>query len=160
MPNWMTSEVRITGPDDEIARFRAAHISKDEDGEDILDFNSVIPMPLELKGTQAGACIDALVWALGGELCAERDLLRKLGMCSAADTPFDLPWVQDLGITTREKLLSWAGIERTEALDAARRALELERSTGYRNWYDPSLTFSCHFVEADTDIDYFETYTA
>ena len=32
MPNWMESEVQITGPVDEIARFRVAHIRKDEHG--------------------------------------------------------------------------------------------------------------------------------
>ena len=205
MPNWMTSEVQITGPSDEIARFRSVHICSDEAGEDWLDFNSIIPMPPELKNTKSGGYIDVLVWALGGELYAERNLWRKLGMHAAADTPIGRPWLRDAGITTRQELLLWAEKEHPDQLDAARRTREVERATGYRNWYDwqlenwgckwgcsefmwlsddktafymdtpwsapspvfeklvelyPSLTFTCHFVEAGNDIDYVETYTA
>jgi hypothetical protein len=128
----MISEVQITGPGDDIGRFCSAHIRPNGDGEDMLDFGSILPMPSELKDTNSIVDIDVLVWALGGELCGERDLLR---LHSGADTPFDRPWVRDLGITTREELLRWAEMERAEELEVARRVLEIERSTGHRNWY-------------------------
>lgn len=136
MPNWKSNEVQITGSYDEIARFRIAHISKDSNGEDMLDLHSIIPMPSELLDTESGGYLDSFVWALGGELWAEQSLVRKLGMRSAAKTPLDLKWVRDLGIATREELLRWAEMERPNELDSARRAIEIERSTGYRNWYD------------------------
>jgi Ferredoxin-like domain in Api92-like protein len=128
----MINTVQITGPADEVARFRVTHICLDRDGKDVLDFNSIIPMPSELKHTESRVDIDVLVWALGGELHAERDPFR-LG--SGDDTPFDRPWVRNLGVSTREELLRWAEMERTDDLDAARRLLEIERSTGHRSWY-------------------------
>ena len=50
----MTTEVQIDGPADEIAHFRAAHITKDDEGHDTLDLDSIIAMPRELKNTIAG----------------------------------------------------------------------------------------------------------
>ena len=96
MPNWMYSEVHIHGPNNEIGRFRAAHICKDNEGEDTLSFDSIIPMPPELRESHPGrGYTDALVWALGGAFHAEKNLLRKLGMCSADDTPLSLSWLQE-----------------------------------------------------------------
>ena len=130
MPNWME---RI--PTDEIVRFRAEHIREDEDGDDWLDFNSIIPMPPQLRGADAGAS-DAFVWAFGGELHSSRDLLRRVGLYSADDTPLDRPWVRSLGIATREEFLRWAEKNRPDQLAAAERAMENESATGYRDWYD------------------------
>ena len=138
MPNWMESEVQITGPVDEIARFRAAHIRKDEDGDDELDFGTVIPMPPALENSEAGMS-DVYIWALGGELYSARDLLRQFGLRSADDTPLDWPWLRGLGITTRGAFLRWAEANHPRELDVAKRAMELERATGYRDWYDWQL---------------------
>lgn len=135
MPNWLESEVQITGPVDEIARFRVAHIRKDEHGDDQLDFETIIAMPPELRDTQAGSS-DPYVWALGGELYASRNLLRRIGLHMAGATPLDWPWVRDLGITSREGLLHWARENRPNELTVAKRAMDNERATGYRDWYD------------------------
>ena len=135
MPNWMECEVQIIGPADEIARFRTAHIGNYQDGELQLDFDSIIPIPPELRDTNATPS-DAFVWALGGELYASRDLSRRLGFEMADATPLDLTWVRELGITSREGLLNWAEVNRPHELAVANRAMEVERATGYRNWYD------------------------
>jgi hypothetical protein len=135
MPNWLYIEVHIDGPIDEIARFRAAHIRED-DGKVKLDFNSIIPKPPELNDTECGGYTDVLIWALGGELYAKQNLLRKLGMQSADDTPLDWPWLRERGIASREELFRWAEKEIPDKLDTARRILEIEHSAGYRSWYD------------------------
>ncbi|MDT7813477.1 MAG: hypothetical protein QOJ42_3393 [Acidobacteriaceae bacterium] len=135
MPNWMESEVQITGPVDEIARFRVTHIRQDEHGDEELDFETIIPMPPELKDTEAGSS-DPYVWALGGELYASRNLLLQLGLRPAGATPLDWRWVRDLGITSREGLLHWAKENRPNELVVAKRAMDSERATGYRDWYD------------------------
>src|SRR5690242_9459523 len=96
MPNWMYIDVHIDGPMDEIRRFRAAHICRDNDSQDMLDFDSIIPMPPELNDTECCSCYtDELIWALGGELYARRDVLRKTGMHSADDTPLDRAWLRE-----------------------------------------------------------------
>jgi hypothetical protein len=89
MPDWTYIDVHIDGPMHEIGCFRVAHICKDNDGQDMLDFNSIIPMPPELSDTECGRYTDELIWALGEELYAQRDILRKIGMHSANDTPLD-----------------------------------------------------------------------
>src|SRR4051794_2237033 len=99
----MESEVQITGPVDEIARFRAAHIRRNEDGLDQLDFETVMPMPLELRDSRVGSS-DLYIWALGGELYAARNLLRQIGMRLSDASPLDWQWVRNLGITSREGL--------------------------------------------------------
>ena len=135
MPNWMQCMVRITGPADEIVRFRAAHIREDEDGNEHLDFNSIIPMPPQLRDADHGGS-DAFIWALGGDLHPSRGLLRRVGLYSADDTPLDWPWVRSLGIATREEFLCWAEKNRPDQLDMAQRAMDNESATGYRDWYD------------------------
>jgi hypothetical protein len=132
----MYVDVQIDGPLDEIRRFHAAHICNDNDGNDMLDFNSIIPMPLELEDTESGGYTDVLIWALGGELYSQRNVLRKIGMHSADDTPLDRAWLRELGIATREELLRWAEKELPDELDTARRVFNIEHSTGYRSWYD------------------------
>ena len=116
----MHIDVQIDRPTDEIRRFRAAHICKDNDGQDMLDFDSIIPMPQELKETECGSYTDELIWALG-ELYARRDVLRKTGMHSADDTPLDRAWLRERRIATREELLRWAEKELPGELDTARR---------------------------------------
>jgi hypothetical protein len=135
MPNWMECAVQIIGPTDEIARFRTAHIGNDRNDELQLDFDSIITMPPELRDTNATPS-DAFVWALGGELYASRNLSRRLGYEMADATPLDLAWVRELGIISREGLLNWAEVNRPDKLVVAKRVMEVERATGYRNWYD------------------------
>ena len=132
MPDWMESKVHITGPADGIDRFRSAHIREDKDGNDTLDFDTITPMPAVLKNTEPGA-YDEFIWALGGELDAARNVLRQF---TADDTPLGWRWVRNLGITTREEFLQWAKMNRPDQMEAARRAMENERTTGYRDWLD------------------------
>ncbi len=138
MPNWMECEVRIIGPTDEITRFRTAHIGNDQNGELQLDFDSIIPMPPELRDTNATPS-DDFIWALGGELYAARGLSRRLGYETAAATPLGRLWVCELGITSREGLLNWAEVNRPHELAIAKRGMQVERATGYRHWYDWQL---------------------
>ena len=125
----------IIGPTDEITRFRTAHIRNDQNGELQLDFDSIIPMPPELRDTDA-APSDAFIWALGGELYAARNLSRRLGYETADATPLDRAWVRELGIISREGMLNWAEVNRPHKFAVAKRVMEVERATGYRNWYD------------------------
>jgi hypothetical protein len=67
MPNHVTTKMRVTGPAEAVARFRAAHLRKNEDANPMdegdqyqFDLSSVVPRPAELEGTvAAGAKEDA-----------------------------------------------------------------------------------------------------
>ena len=90
-------------------------------------------MPPALKDAEPRSS-DAYVWALGGELCSSR--MRQTGLRYVEETPLGWPWVRTLGITSREVLIHWAEENRPDGLAAAKRAMEVEHATGYRDWYE------------------------
>jgi len=53
MPNWCSTDFIVTGPVEEISRFREAVRGSDNNGETPFDFDRVIPMPSELNDTTA-----------------------------------------------------------------------------------------------------------
>lgn len=55
MPNHVTTRCTITGPADEVARFRETMIRTDDKGGAMLDFNGAIPMPEILVGSSASS---------------------------------------------------------------------------------------------------------
>jgi hypothetical protein len=61
MPNWCNNEVNISGETEEVQRFK--EFVRDKDLDRIADdgnpfsFNSILPMPKELKGTRSPATI-------------------------------------------------------------------------------------------------------
>ena len=48
--NWCSTDFIVTGPVEEISRFRKAVRGSDNNGETPFDFDRVIPMPSELNG--------------------------------------------------------------------------------------------------------------
>ena len=52
MPNWCLNRVTVCGDEKEVARFVAAVKGKEEP----FDFESILPMPKELKKVQMGSC--------------------------------------------------------------------------------------------------------
>jgi hypothetical protein len=53
MPNWCYIDFTVSGPAEEISRFREAVRGVDDSGENPFDFARMIPMPLELHDTTA-----------------------------------------------------------------------------------------------------------
>jgi hypothetical protein len=53
MPNWCYTAFTVTGPDEDIARFREGVHGSDDSGETPFDFDRLIPMPSELLDTTA-----------------------------------------------------------------------------------------------------------
>jgi len=53
MPNWVSTDMVVTGPAEDIARFKELAKS----GEDVLSFDNLVPMPKELRGTSSPASI-------------------------------------------------------------------------------------------------------
>jgi hypothetical protein len=49
MPNWCRTDFNVTGPAEDIIRFREAVRGSDHSGETPFDFNRVFPLPQELR---------------------------------------------------------------------------------------------------------------
>src|SRR6266404_7505039 len=86
MPNWCYTDFNVSGPCEDITRFREAVRGSDDSGETPFDFDRLIPMPSELGGTIAdsGTAYEAYYG----------DAERILGY----------PWVKSLKIETVEQL--------------------------------------------------------
>jgi hypothetical protein len=109
----------VTGPVEEIARFRQTCIRRDEKGELNFDFNSLIPMPAILEGTEAGSPVD--------------DALSVLGRDDLAWMPLSLEErLSHRNVPDVEALKEKIG---PETLEKARKSIEAFEQTGAPNWY-------------------------
>jgi hypothetical protein len=115
MPNHVTTTFRISGPVGALAAFRARHFTQ-EDGETTLDFNTVIPMPEILKGSEASSAVDDAIEALTG------DRQYEFGRASWSAE-------QEAALAARLRALT------PEQLEAGRRALRAKKETGHTAWY-------------------------
>jgi len=85
MPNWCYINFTVSGPAEEISRFREAVRSVDDSGETAVDFNMLVQMPSELHDTTADGTAYEVYHGN-----PERILGRR--------------WVKELGIETVEQL--------------------------------------------------------
>ena len=130
MPNHVTTNCIITGPSEEIERFYTTIIRTPEETEEVtLDFNLVIPMPDVLKSTDADGDVDLGIEVLTGEP-------RVSIFGGRSESYLDMPWVQELGITTIEELRLWAENDEPDAIKSGEAALAAYGETGFYDWYD------------------------
>jgi hypothetical protein len=133
MPNHVTTHCVITGPRDELERFRTTMIRAPEGkDEETLDFDLITPMPRTLKTMTAGSNAN-----LGIELLTGEPKPCIFGLIS--QSYLDFPWIQDLGITSIEELRAWGEKERPDAIEAGEAAITAHRQTGFYDWYDWSI---------------------
>jgi hypothetical protein len=109
----------VTGSAEEIARFARTCIRQDDKGQPWFDFNSLIPMPAILEGTDASSLVDAGLLVLGRDDLAwmPRSLEERL-------KHWKVPDIEAL----KEKI----GLE---VLEKARKSIEAFEQTGAPNWY-------------------------
>lgn len=139
MPNHVTTLCTITGPDDEIARFRSTMITTDRDERrewTLLDFNAAIPMPECLRGSDAGTLSEngAALIQLRGERGAP---FATGGMYEAQVQNIRL----DVGMM-HENIQDVARAylaKHPEYEEAGRKRLSALLETGYADWYGWSL---------------------
>lgn len=93
MPNWITNRITLHGADqNEINKVINFLRSKDSE----VDFNKIIPMPEELKHTEAGSKAEE-AWAYYHA--------REFGEFAEIDKMLAYAWVKREGIKTRDELL-------------------------------------------------------
>ena len=86
MPNWCYTDFNVSGPCEDITRFREAIRGSDDSGETPFDFNRLVPMPSALGGTIADSGTAYKVYH------------------GDAQPILEYPWVKNLKIETVEQL--------------------------------------------------------
>ena len=136
MPNHVTHRVKVTGPADALAEFRATCIRRikerdfqgnEVESEPTLDFNTLVPMPECIKATERSSNSSMGLFALGVN-----------GGGFGVDY-LTIKWVRDLGITTREQFREYVEREHPKAIEAAQASLKAVEETGFADWYNWSI---------------------
>ena len=134
MPNHVTTQCVITGPDKELERLRTTVIGVPEgDDQETLDFNLIIPMPETLKSTIAGSDANLGIEVLTGK--PKPCIFAGISSHSYLDSQR----IQELGIANIDELRAWAEKERPDAIEAGKAAIAAHRETGFYDWYDWSI---------------------
>jgi Ferredoxin-like domain in Api92-like protein len=134
MPNHVTTQCVITGPDKELERLRTTLIRvPEEDREETLDFNLIIPMPETLKSTTSGGGASLGIEVLTGK--PKPCIFAGFGSHSYLDSQ----WIRDLGITNIDELRAWTEKVRPDDIEAGKAAIAAHRETGFYDWYDWSI---------------------
>jgi hypothetical protein len=124
MPNWCFNKVVVTGPADEIDRFKQTCIRPDQEEEgNIFDFETIIPMPTILEDTESSSSVDDALLILGHP----EAMGRKWGDESLGTR------MQQLGLQDIEAFKAKLG---EKAFEEARRSIQAFDQTGFANWYD------------------------
>ena len=80
MPNWCYTDFTVSGPTEEVTRFREAVRGSDDSGETPFDFDRVIPMPSELLETTGDFGTAYQVYYGDAERILERPWVKKIGI--------------------------------------------------------------------------------
>ena len=120
MPNWCYTDFTVSGPTEEVTRFREAVRGSADSGETPFDFNRMIPMPSELLETKADAGVAYDVYY------------------GDAEPMLSSPWVKDLGIETVEQLREHFDAHPEFRATAAQHKANIE-NYGAPTWYEWSI---------------------
>jgi hypothetical protein len=144
MPNHVTHRIKVTGDAAEIERFKTTCIretsgidtvTKQEWKEVKFDFNSLIPMPDEIKDSDASLLVDNGLAVIG-----RADVVRDgvSGPCTL-ESMLSYRWVVAEGITTTEALKARLIERNPECVKLGEKAVALHDKYGAINWYDWSI---------------------
>jgi hypothetical protein len=126
MPNHVTTVCTVTGPS--VARFREHHFT-DRDGAPRFDFNTIIPTPEPISGTESSTDVTLGLMALNGQ----RDSNQFLQHLSLEE---QISRATQGAAHTQAELFAWLKAHRPEALSKAERSRRAFDETGYLNWYE------------------------
>lgn len=129
MPNWITNRVTLHGAyQKEINEVIDFLRSRDSE----VDFNNIIPMPIELRNTEAGSRADD-AWAYYHA--------RELGNFAKIDKMLRYAWVKREGIKTRGELLDHLLGEMPDIYQYGKELHRLDALYGCHDWYEWSLEY-------------------
>lgn len=146
MPNHVTHRMSISGPAEELSRFRERcittqtalnELTKKDETWSRLDFNSLIPMPEEIRDSESSSVVSNGLAILG-----KAHLESRSGMFPPFTLEYmmTLPWAVKDGIDTPEKMKAHLLERHPDCVAKAERALENLAKYGAMNWYDWAIT--------------------
>lgn len=127
MPNWVTNRLTLHGADQEEID-KVIDFLRGKDSE--IDFNNIIPMPKELKHTEAGSKAEE-AWAYYHA--------KELGKFAEIDKMLNYAWVKREGITTRDELLNHFLEVEPDIYEYGKELHRLDGLYGCHDWYEWSL---------------------
>lgn len=127
MPNWITNRVTLHGADQKKINEAIDFLRSKDSG---VDFNNIIPMPEELRDTEAGSKAD-YAWAYYHA--------RELGDFTEIDKMLRYAWVKREGINTRDELLDHLLGEKPDIYKYGKELHRLDGLYGCHDWYVWSL---------------------
>jgi hypothetical protein len=139
MPNHVTTRCIVTGPQSEIDRFREMTFRFDH-GDEILDFNEIIPMPLSIRDSEASP-----KWEQAAELLLIRSDTLSFGSGSRGLPQTEVERIRadvDLREPAPMSYVAAAYLEKHPEEEAVgkRRLLNIAE-TGYPDWYEWSCAY-------------------
>lgn len=164
MPNHVSHRCTISGPAEDVARFRAAHIIEKpetrrrfEDGKEVdeptgetfttLDFDTIVPMPKALH-VESSSIVDQgvsiIAWLLRGHTAPvlqgrHQPALTHLLGTESLGRMLHCPWVKEAGIETTEQLAIHLLDRNPDCLVRAAQAIENVIRYGFKDWYEWSV---------------------
>lgn len=152
MPNHVTHRVRISGPAEEIARFKEIAIRSGQEevtdwatgGKRMekftnLDFNAFIPMPEILKDSESSSSVDdglaILEWEARQRGEAFEMPTRRFATSRRLEEMLQWPWVVEAGIKTPAELRDKLEERNHQCIPKARAALKAYQECGHSDWY-------------------------
>ena len=115
MPNWCENDLYIYG------KHRVEIADAIANGENVIDFEKIVPMPAGLKGTTKGS------------VSADAEVL--LGW-SDGSRMLDWDWVKAEGVTNIEELKEFLVKKNPKLPEIAEKMKAIKEETGYSDWYD------------------------
>jgi hypothetical protein len=113
------NEITVTGPEEELARFRREHVLRTADGMDWLDFRRVVPIPDAVLETPWSEELE-----LGYTAWYGPEMSNDVCVTSVREI-IALPWIVDAGVRSRPQLCAY--------LEAKGPDYKLQADIGRRN---------------------------
>jgi hypothetical protein len=136
MPNWCHNHMTITGPADEIARFRSTCIRPQGDSDELgFDFTAIVPIPPSINDTRGSSLIDDALLVLGRPECgwikSNRTLEERMAQVGVADVEAFRAWIEQ---HHRDNAAIWS--DEADPFAGAERAIAAYEATGHGNSSD------------------------
>lgn len=128
MPNHVTHRMTLTGPSEEIGRFKQKCLRTEGEGVDaatFFDFNTLIEMPADIRNTESSSVVDNGMYVL------EFDS----GNSSPLEAMLNWPWVKTAGITSAKELRDKLVADFPNCIEMAQRQKSNLDKYGHSNWY-------------------------
>ncbi len=130
MPNHVTTQCAVSGPSEDVAKFRADLF----EGDEPFDFNKIIPTPPEIEGTESSTHAQMGLYALRGLYAGF--LARKPSPISWEQFRAEYPRAAPAFINSREEFLEWLKKEKPQAVLAGEKSAQAYDATGFTDWYE------------------------